>query len=111
MRNWSIFFLLSYFMLIQACGSDSSVSTNSTPTESTATVNGKVLFEAKCVVCHGSDGRAEIGGAANLATSTLTQEATAAVIANGRKSMRAYNQELSAEEIDSITAYIHTLRN
>jgi mono/diheme cytochrome c family protein len=97
--------------LVQACGGESSVKESSDITTTfTQSGDGKSLFESKCVVCHGSDGAAGIGGAANLATSTLLEAASEAVVANGRGAMRAYKEEMSAEEIKLVNAYILTLR-
>lgn len=111
MRIFHFLVIVLTLGLVQACGGGSSergsADTATTPAKS---VDGKSLFESKCVVCHGSDGTAGIGGAANLATSTLSEAASEAVVANGRGAMRAYKEEMSAEEIKLVNAYILTLR-
>lgn len=87
-----------------ASGNDASGNSTTPATDVAA------LYVSKCAVCHGNDGKAGIGGAFDLSTSTLDQAAAAAVIANGRKAMRAYKDELSQADIDALAAYLQTLK-
>jgi cytochrome c6 len=86
-----------------ASGNDAS-GNNAPATDVTA------LYVSKCAVCHGNDGKAGVGGAFDLSTSTLDKAGAAAVIANGRKAMRAYKDELSPAEIEALATYLQTLK-
>ena len=87
-----------------------------TDTQPSAKVNapaggaGESVFQQKCVVCHGDDGRKGLMGAADLSTSTINHEAAASIIANGKNSMKAFGAELTKEEIDAVATYVLTLR-
>lgn len=72
--------------------------------------SGANLYSQNCVSCHGSSGDLGVGGASNLATSTLTVYEKIEVISKGRNAMQAYSSEfggnLSPEKIKSIAEYI-----
>jgi cytochrome c6 len=82
----------------------------SPPIKENAVVHGKVLFEEKCVLCHGGDGTAGISDAANLRTSTLDTLSILKIITNGKNTMPAFGEQLGTGEIEQITSYIFTLR-
>ncbi len=71
---------------------------------------GKILFEAKCATCHGSDGTAGIGNAANLKTSQLDSIAITDRIRNGQGGMPAFKGKLSDAEIHKLESYVYRLR-
>lgn len=71
---------------------------------------GKVLFEEKCVLCHGEDGTAGISNAANLQVSKLDTLSILKIITNGKNAMPAFGEQLGAGEIEQISSYIFTLR-
>jgi cytochrome c6 len=72
--------------------------------------NGKVLFEEKCVLCHGADGTAGISNAANLQKSKMDTISMIKVISNGKNTMPAFSEQLGTGEIEQITNYAFTLR-
>jgi mono/diheme cytochrome c family protein len=72
--------------------------------------NGKVLFEEKCVLCHGADGTAGISNAADLQKSTMDTISIIKTISNGKNAMPAFSEQLGAGEIEQITNYAFTLR-
>jgi len=69
------------------------------------------LYESKCSVCHGGDGTAGIGGAANLQRTPLDTVAIQRVVAGGRNAMPAFKTILSEMEIRDVARYIETLKN
>jgi len=75
---------------------------------------GKVLYRAVCVVCHGmrANGRGRgIAGASNLQKFKRGYTLYVQIIKKGRKKMPPYGggRVLSDEEIDQIGAYLETL--
>jgi cytochrome c6 len=101
-------------LLAASCSSGNQqkpVSENQTSANNTSTATDvAALYVSKCVVCHGNDGKAGIGGAFDLSASVLDKAGAASVITNGRKAMRAYKDELTPAEIDSLAAYLQTLK-
>lgn len=75
---------------------------------------GKVLYRAVCVVCHGmrANGRGRgIAGASNLQKFKRGYSLYVEIIKKGRKKMPPYGggRVLNDEEIDQIGAYLETL--
>lgn len=101
------------FFFVEACGNDASQKTNpdsaAAPTVG-ATVNGSVLYEEKCMLCHGVDGKQNTMGAADLSTSMLSHETVVAIITSGKNAMKAYSPELNMEQIEAVATYVETLR-
>lgn len=75
------------------------------------------LYNAKCAVCHGPDGRASSPTAKALqahdfssdAVQSQTDEQLAATITNGKLKMPAFGKQLSPEQIQSLVAYVREL--
>lgn len=79
--------------------------------------NGATLFQSRCVMCHGADGKGTPTGAAlkvvNLhspAVKKLTNAEIATVIRKGKNMMPAFGNSLSSPEIDSLVAHIRELQ-
>ena len=72
--------------------------------------SGGELYSQKCTVCHGSDGNLGIGGAKKISESTLTQEERENLVANGKRTMPAFKEQLSSEEIKAVAEYTFTLK-
>ncbi len=77
---------------------------------------GKVLFDRKCAMCHGTDGVAKkmAPGSANL-NDPQWQEANSVetivtVITEGKGNMKGYSSRLTKPEIQQIADYIKTLK-
>jgi cytochrome c553 len=80
------------------------------------------LWTAKCKSCHGADGKAQTPVGKKESIVDMSQpawqkaESDAEIrkyIANGsskNKKMKAYKDKLSPEQIDSLVAYIRTLK-
>lgn len=75
-----------------------------------STFSGKNIFEAKCERCHGTDGTKGLFGAKNLQTSRLQDIELTAVISKGKRGMPRWEKKLSQAEIESVAAYIKSLR-
>lgn len=71
---------------------------------------GKILFEQKCSVCHGNDGTAGIGNAANLQISKADSTQSSQVITDGKGSMPSFKGQLSAQEVNQLVGYVLSLR-
>ncbi len=72
--------------------------------------NGTALFSARCASCHGDDGTAGIGNAANLQTSKMDSAAVSERVTNGKGAMPAFKGQLNEAEIKKLAAYVLTLR-
>ncbi len=72
--------------------------------------SGGELYSQKCTACHGSDGNMGIGGAKKISESSLTQTEREELIANGKKTMPAFRNDLSEEEIKKLAEYTFTLK-
>ena len=73
-------------------------------------------FQAKCALCHGSDGAGSaVGKTMNIpdfrssAIQKLSDSELAGVIANGKNAMPSFKGSLSAGQIDDMVAYVRTL--
>jgi cytochrome c551 len=71
---------------------------------------GKALFETKCAMCHGNDGTASIGNAANLQISRLDVPSIKEMMQTGKNGMPTFKGQLSDEEMSKVAAYVQTLR-
>jgi cytochrome c6 len=83
-----------------------------------AQTGGEALYKAKCVACHGADGKGETAvGKANkirdLGSADVqaqSDDVIAAIISNGKSKMPAYGKSLKPEQIKDLVAYIRTLK-
>lgn len=73
---------------------------------------GLSIFQAKCMECHGADGKLGRFGAIDLSGSVISLNDRVDAISNGRPLtvMRAFKNELTNEEILSVAVYIEKLR-
>lgn len=102
---------------LYACNSNNSSSNNAieqTPVNDAipnkVKINGQDIFEQKCATCHGSDGMAGIGNAANLQASKLDSISIAKMIANGKGEMPSFKGQLTKEELNDLSNYVIALR-
>jgi uncharacterized membrane protein SirB2 len=73
-------------------------------------VDGKAVFESNCRTCHGEDGQLGLMGSPNLAHSTLDMNAKIDIIRNGKGAMQAFGGILTDEEIQTVAAYVESLK-
>ena len=76
-------------------------------------INSKAMYTLHCEACHGMDGTKGISGAANLKVSKMTDIQIKNTIKNGNeKGMMPFKEIINSEtEIDSLVAFVKSLRN
>ena len=78
-------------------------------TTTASAVDGEALYNDECASCHGDDGGGGLGPSLqNLEESFPDQSEVVAIVTDGTGSMPSFGDDLSAEEIDAIVAYIYT---
>ena len=89
--------------VLVACGSNSAGPVPSDPVLAT----GQQVYKAHCQTCHGTKGQGGTGMklAGRVATEFPNIDDQIAVIANGRSSMPAWKNSLSADEITAVARY------
>lgn len=76
--------------------------------EKTVAISGKEIFEQKCVLCHGNDGKLAANGSKDLSVTLLNHTDMVKVIAEGKNTMASYKEVLTPEQIEAVTNYIET---
>ena len=76
--------------------------------EKSIAISGKEIFEEKCSLCHGNDGKLGMAGAKNLSVSMLNHAGIVEIITNGKNGMISYKSTLSVEQIEAVSSYIET---
>jgi cytochrome c6 len=71
-------------------------------------LSGKEIFEQKCTLCHGADGKLAQAGAKDLSVTQLPHAGIVEIVTNGKNTMAAYKEALSAEQIEAVASYIET---
>jgi len=78
---------------------------------SKSNLNGKELYEAACISCHGADGKLGVLGAGNLSESTMDLTARIELIKKGKAAMTPFEGILTEEQISAVAEYSITLKN
>lgn len=73
-----------------------------------AAVSGKEIFEDKCTLCHGSDGKLGLSGAKDLSISKLDHKGITDIVANGKNGMAPYKDVLTPAQIEAVASYIES---
>ena len=68
------------------------------------------LYQTRCALCHGENGKLMLAGATDLSKSQLSLEERIQVISNGRNTMTPFKDILSGEDIEALAEYIGSLR-
>lgn len=71
-------------------------------------IDGKQIYEEKCAMCHGADGKLGLSGAKDLTTTQLGHADIVTLVANGKNAMPAFSTSLNNEQIEAVTAYVET---
>ena len=106
-------FFLSLIVIVSfSCSTDKKESANELMKEAVAP-NGLKTYNRYCVVCHGDEGNAKVGGALDLSISSLTADERFHIIKNGsdNKHMRAFGDDLTEAEIKAVATHLETLLN
>lgn len=77
--------------------------------QATLVHNGKVIYQALCVQCHGDDGGKGLFKAPKLSESRLAMDARMDIIKNGKGNM-PHNKGLNEKELAAVATYIETFR-
>ncbi len=111
--------LFSFFIIslsLYACNGNNSSSNNTTEEKPVvnvktpiAEIKGQVIFEQKCAACHGNDGTAGIGNAANLRASRFDSTSIVKTINEGKRAMPPFGSQLTKREIADISSYVLSL--
>jgi len=80
-------------------------------TATAASADGKSTFTAKCVACHGADGKGQgaMGkklGVKDLTASKLTAAEMEATVTSGKGKMTPFGGKLTPAEIKDVVAYV-----
>lgn len=70
-----------------------------------ASNDGKSLYEVKCTMCHGADGKLGMSGAKDLSVSILDNAAVKEIIIHGKGAMPA-SADVTEEQANSISEYV-----
>ena len=70
-------------------------------------VNGKEIYDAKCAMCHGTDGKSKINGAADLSITQADVTTIKDVIMKGKNTMVPIS-DLSVEQAEAVAAYVES---
>ena len=74
------------------------------PGTNTTSVDGMVLYENNCKVCHGSDGKLGLAGAKDLGATVMDVSAIKDIIIHGKGAMPAAS--VNEEQANAIAAYV-----
>lgn len=68
------------------------------------------LFNARCGICHGADGKMGYNNATDLSTSALSRDEVVARILQGKGTMPPFRDLLTADQVQLLTDYTLQLR-
>ena len=89
--------------MLAGCGGEDSY------TDADGNVDGKLVYEKNCMICHGEHGDEGNSGASDLSKSLMNEEQKVNTIKYGRGDMQPFDY-LSEDEIGAVVDYIETLK-
>lgn len=98
---------LSFFLIVVSFGIAQKVKKDKAGGTTIAKM-GKEIYEEKCTLCHGGDGKLAMSGAKDLSVTQLDHSGIVTIITEGKNSMASYKGTLSPEQIEAVAAYIET---
>lgn len=98
---------LSFFLIVVSFGLAHKAK-DAKAGEKIAVLSGKEIFEQKCTLCHGADGKLGQAGSKDLSVTQLPHAGIVEIITNGKNTMAAYKEALTAEQIEAVASYIET---
>jgi mono/diheme cytochrome c family protein len=69
-------------------------------------IDGHEIYEAKCSVCHGNDGKAGLSGASDLSQTQMAADSIKFIIQNGRRTMVPV--DMTDEQAVAVAAYVES---
>ncbi len=97
----------SFFLIIVSFGLAHKAKQAKAGQETTA-ISGKEIFEDKCTLCHGGNGKLGLNGAKDLSVTSLNHQAIVDIISQGKNGMAAYSDVLSKDQIEAVASYIES---
>lgn len=70
---------------------------------------GRKIYEEKCTLCHGADGKLGLSGAKDLTQSTLTHTEKVDLVMNGKNAMMSFKEQLTPEQVEAVVHYVEAL--
>ena len=98
---------LSFFLIIVAFGLANKAK-EAKARGTTIAVSGKEIFEEKCTLCHGSNGKLGLNGAKDLSVTALDHQNIVTIITEGKNTMASYKAVLTPEQIEAVANYIES---
>lgn len=99
-----------FLLLLTACSTATEQEQSSSNTGSVTDAEAKRLYQLKCSLCHGDDGKRMLAGAPDLSKSRLDLNERIALITYGKGTMPPQKDVLSSNEIKAVANYIATFR-
>lgn len=85
-------------------------STGATGEEVSSVEVGKMVYEVKCIVCHGTDGKLMLNGAKDLSASKISATEILEMVSNGKGLMPGFSDQLDEKQMKALTIYVEGLR-
>lgn len=101
------------FLILSSCGdasSNSSTAISSPHKDPIDPTVVKSLYNAKCGICHGSDGAMNYAGAKDLSISALPRSEVIGQVTYGKGTMPPMKGQLTDEQIEAVSDYCISLR-
>ena len=111
--------VVGFFLFVWAGASHTASSAGQNANSSQAAGGAASLYKENCAKCHGKDGRAKgfkakLAGVRNLTDTkwheSVTDERIFNSIANGRSRMPAFAKKLTDAQIESLVAFVRSLK-
>lgn len=100
---------LSFFLIVVSFGLGEHIKKAKAGAKVSAeVVDGKAIYQEKCVACHGDNGKAGTMGAKDLTQTQLSHVDIVSIITNGKNAMTSYKETMSAEQIEAVANYVET---
>lgn len=108
-RQFIFLFSVAIVALAASCGGDAKSKTvQNESAEEVSTEDAVKIFNRKCGLCHGKDGKKQLAGAPDLTQSELTKAERMALIKYGKGSMPPFEEQLNKKEIAAVAEYLET---
>lgn len=97
-------------LLLCSCGASDSGKAPSGIDKGKAAPEVSALYDMKCGICHGRDGKLMVGGASDLTQSKMPLTERVLLITNGKSTMPPQKDVLSKEQIAALAKYVEKFR-